>query len=126
MILSVSAWAQITVTSPSVRTPVKAAPDYATEVQRDPWDMNQKSDLGWGIFNTVEQPLSYLTNISFSGGLFQARTTDSDAKLSLLDSAYPGTAVLGKFGSNYPVNADKYTVLAMRMYVEPPLNYSPA
>ncbi|MCX6558873.1 MAG: hypothetical protein NTZ26_00020, partial [Candidatus Aminicenantes bacterium] len=133
IVLAVWGSAQITVTSPSVRTNVKAAPDYATEVLRDPWDMNERTDLGWRIFNTVEQYPSYLSNISFSGGLFSAVTaytpgggaTYSDANISILDSAYPGTAVIGKFGSNYPIDASKYTVLAIRMYLTPPISSWP-
>jgi len=123
-----TAWADISVISPSSRTEVKSNSDYADEVLHDRWDMNERTDLGWRIFNTVELPHSNLTNISFQNGIFSADsvytggTGDpnySDANIFILDSAYPGSAMLGKVGSNYPVNANKYTILAIRMYLEP-------
>ena len=113
-----SAFSAITVTAPSSRRSVKAAADFAEEVLLDRWDMNQRTDLGWRIFNTIEQPLSYLSNISFSGGIFSARTSGSDPNIFILDSAYSGSAMLGKVGKNYPINAGKYTHLALRLYIE--------
>jgi len=121
------------VTAPAVRDTVKAAPDYATETLRDRWDMNERTDLGFRIFNgvspwSVEQPPSYLTNIGFNGGLFTARSgatpggssTYSDVNISVLDSSYPGVDPHGnKFGSLFPINADKYRVLAFRMDLAP-------
>ena len=114
----------ITVTAPSSRRNVKAAADFADEVLLDRWDMNQRTDLGWRIFNTVEQPQSYLGNISFQNGIFSATTTltgppaYSDANIFILDSAYVGSAMLDKNGKRFPINADKYTQLALRMYIE--------
>ena len=122
-----SAFSQISVSSPSSRDALRACPDYADEVLRDRWDMNERTDLGWRIFNTVELPLSYLTNISFQNGLFSAQTVPtpggaadySDANISILDSAYLYSAMLGKTGKNFPINASQYTRLALRMYLSP-------
>ena len=132
LIFAAVAWGQITVTAPAAKVTVKAAPDYATEVLHDRWDMNQRTDLGWRIFNTVEMPLSNLSNISFSGGLFTATSVpaspgspDSDPNISILDSAYLGAADIGKFGVNYKIDASKYTVFAVRMYVPPPVHAWP-
>ncbi|MDH7513978.1 MAG: hypothetical protein QHH14_13610, partial [Clostridiales bacterium] len=119
---------QISVTSPSSREDIKACADYADEVLLDRWDMNERTDLGWRIYNTYELPLSYLTNITFSNGLFSARSErvpgwpepiTSDVNITILDSAYPNAVVIGKTGTKYPINADKYTILVMRMYLEP-------
>jgi hypothetical protein len=113
------------ITSPSSRDIVKACADYAEDVLHDRWDMNERTDLGWRIFNVVEQAPSYLTDISFSGGLFSARSVltslpdYSDVNISILDSAYLGAAPIGKFGINYPIDANKYKVFALRMYLEP-------
>ena len=117
----------ITVTSPSSQKNVKACADYSDEVFLDKWDMNERTDLGWRTFNTVEQPLSYLTNISFQNGIFSARSVYtpggsadySDANITLLDSHYLGSAPLGKIGTNFPIDASKYTTLALRMSIEP-------
>ena len=134
--VSSAAGAQIVVTAPvggNSTNRVKAAPDYATEVLYDRWDMNERTDLGWRIFNTVEEPKSYLTNISFSSGIFSATSQqlpggnvgDSDANISILDSAYWGASDIGKFGVNYKIDASKYTVFAVRMSVNPPINAWP-
>jgi len=126
-------FSQISVTSPSSRDEIRSCADYADKVLQDRWDMNERTDLGWRIFNTEELPKSYLRNILFNNGLFTAESVYksgkpdpdfSDANITILDSAYPGSAELGKVGSNYPIDADKYTVLAIRMYLEPDI-YGP-
>src|ERR1700722_2084004 len=73
-----SAWAQITVTAPNTNLTFKAADDFATETFQDPWDMNQMTDLGWYTFG-VDAPVSCLTNILFSGGIFSATTVSNTA-----------------------------------------------
>jgi len=120
--------ADVVVTSPSSRDEVKSCLDYADEVLLNRWDMNERTDLGWRIYNTYEQPLSYLSDISFSDGIFSAVSEytsgmtpplSSDVNITILDSAYPNAVVIGKTGSQYPIDADKYTILVLRMYLEP-------
>ena len=106
----------ITVTAPASTVNVAEGADYATQVLQDPWDMNQRTDLGWFLFS-ADSPPSSLTSLSFSGGIFSATTTSTDPLFFLLDSAIPGTANLGKTGAKYPIDASKYTVLAFRMSV---------
>jgi len=115
---------QISVQAPASRDDVKACADYADEVLHDRWDMNERTDLGWRTFNTVELPKSNLTGITFSGGIFSAvsSSTDPDANITLLDSHYPGSAELGKIGANFPIDAGRYRTLALRMYVPSPLS----
>jgi len=120
--------ADIIVTSPSSRDEVKSCSEYSDETLLDRWDMNERTDLGWRIYNTYELPLSYLSSISFAGGIFSAVSAytpgmtpplSSDVNISILDSAYPNAVVIGKTGKKYPINADKYTLLVLRMYIEP-------
>jgi len=122
--------AAIMVTSPTARTAVKSCAEFSDEVLRDKWDMNERTDLGWRIFNTVELPPSFLTNINFAGGIFSARTVAtpgipgtpsdySDMNVYILDSHYPGALPRGKDGTVYPITADKYTVLVLRMCLGP-------
>jgi hypothetical protein len=110
---------QITVTSPSSRDNVKAAADYADEILLDRWDMDKRTDPGWRIFNTIEMPTSGLTNISFSSGILSADTSGTDPNITLLDCGYPGSCFLGKNGTHFPINANKYTMLVIRMYLQP-------
>ncbi len=79
--------------------------------------MNERTDLGWHLWS-VDQPVSGITNPSFSGGIFSGTSTATgDPNFFLLDSGIPGAAQLGKIGTNYPIDANKYTVLAFRMSV---------
>ena len=77
-------------------------------------------------------PVSLLSNISFAG-MFSATSlpreapyqAESDANISILDSAYLGASDIGKFGVNSKIDASKYTVFAVRMYITPPINNWP-
>ena len=68
-----------TVTAPAANETIKAADDFATLTFQDPWDMSQMSDLGWFTYS-VDQPISNLTNIAVSGGIFSA-TSASNANI---------------------------------------------
>jgi hypothetical protein len=125
--LTTGGFSAITITSPAVQTNVKSCNEFSTDVLRDKWDMSRRTDLGWRIYNSVEEPRSFLTGISFSGGIFSARTVYtpggapnySDCNISILDSHYPGSVPIGKVGTAYPIDADKYTVLVMRASFDP-------
>jgi hypothetical protein len=109
--------AQITVTSPPAGvTAVGPADDFATRAFQDPWDMSQTSDLGWMTFG-VDQPAVNLSGISVSSGVFSATPPSNDPNFWLLDTWLPGSAVLGKIGKRFPVDAARYRVLVMRMRI---------
>jgi hypothetical protein len=109
------AFGQITVTSPAAgTTPVGPAEDYATRAFQDPWDMNEYSDLGWFTFGS-DQPLVNLSGISLTGGVFTGTPTNGDPNFWLLDTWLPGSAVLGKVGKVFPIDASKYRMLVLRM-----------
>lgn len=101
-------------------TNVKAADDFATRAFQDPWDMNQRTDLGWWLYGT-DAPASNFANPTFSGGIFSATMSGGGARLFLLDSDLvpesPATATVptGKTGGQYPIDATKYTHLVYRM-----------
>jgi hypothetical protein len=114
LVLTINQFAAITVTSPSSAAKVRAAEDFATAAFQDPWDMNQQTDLGWFIFDVVSGSRSNLTNISFSNGIFSA-SSSSDPQISILETGIIGTSFLGKIGTNYKIDADKYKILAYRM-----------
>jgi hypothetical protein len=106
----------ITVTAPgNGATTVASANDFATNVLQDPWDMNQRTDVGWWL-NSVDYPYAgSWSSTNFSGGVF-AGTVASNPYLWLLETSFAGAAPYGKFGINYPINADAYRWIAVRMY----------
>jgi len=94
---------------------VQSAEDFATRAFQDPWDMDDRTDLGWFLHST-DQPLSQMSSVSFSGGIFSANT-GSGANVFLLETGNPNAARIGKFGSNYPIDASTYRLMAIRMNV---------
>jgi len=46
-------FAAISVTSPEANEVIKSAEDFASASFQDPIDMNEQTDLGWFIFDTV-------------------------------------------------------------------------
>ena len=104
---------EIVVTSPAAKDTVKSCADYTEQVLFAHWDMNERTDLGWRIYNSLEMPLSYLKDIFFADGIFSALSVFSggsnpdysDAKVFILDSAYLGSAMLGRVGKNFPIDA---------------------
>jgi len=109
-----------TVTAPGAgANAVAAAKDFATTAFQDPWDMNQRTDLGW-FLNGTDQPEPSLSNVLFSNGVFSATSTSNDPILFVVETGYGGTAPIGKIGTNFPVNADTYKLYAMRMRVNTP------
>ena len=118
VICPLGAFAQTSVTLGGSST-VRAADDFATQAFQDPWDMSQKTDLG-PLLGSADQPASGFTNISFASGLFSGTTTASDANVWLLDTGNPNAAPVGRIGTNYPIDASTYKILAVRMSVQSP------
>jgi hypothetical protein len=94
---------------------VAAAEDFATRSFQDPWDMNERTDFGW-FLHGADLPSPQVTNISFSGGVFHA-TTGTSPNLFLLETGNPFAARLGRTGTNYPIDADTYKLIAIRMSI---------
>jgi hypothetical protein len=92
---------------------VASAEDFASRAFQDPWDMNERTDLGW-FLNGIDPPVSDLTNVSFANGLFSA-TTGTSPNVFLLESGNPQAARLGKTGTNYPIDANAYRLMAIRL-----------
>ena len=107
-----------TVTSIGSRD-VKAAQDFATRSFQDPWDMQQRTDFG-AFLDGTDQPQPNFSGISFAGGVFSATSSNNDPSLFLLDTGNPHAVTIGKTGSNHPIDASTYKVLAMRMHVNHP------
>jgi len=106
------------VTSPASNTTIKAADDFATRAFQDPWDMNQKTDVGPFLGSRDAGSSNWAPGFTFSGGLFSGTTTADDAQLWFLDTGNPLAVPVGKTGTNYPINASTYKVFAVRMTVQ--------
>lgn len=115
--LGINHFAAITVTSPSANEVIKSAEDFAAEVFQDPMDMNEQTDLGWFIYDVLSGSKSNLSNISFSNGIFSASAVSPGPEIQILETGVTSTCFLGKIGKNFKINADKYTILAYRMYL---------
>ncbi|MCP4221268.1 MAG: hypothetical protein GY765_41965 [bacterium] len=117
--MSVCVYSAIQVTSPSSNETIAAAEEFATEAFQDPWDMNEQTDLGWFIWDVVSGSKSNLSSVDFSNGVFSASSSSTDPNISILETgvgtAGNPTCYLGKIGTNFKIDADKYTVLAIRM-----------
>ena len=113
-LVSGSASAQITVTLGGASA-VASANDFATTVLQDPWDMNERTDVGWWL-NSVDMPFPGFSGTSFAGGMFSG-TVNSDPNLWLLESGLPNLPAIGKNGNTFSINADLYRVVALRMRI---------
>ena len=99
---------------------VAPANDFATRAFQDPWDMNERTDLGWWV-NSVDGPNNGFNQpVTFSGGVFSGVTANADPSIFLLESGSPFAAQVGKIGLNYPIDADTYKIIAFRMSVTTP------
>jgi hypothetical protein len=94
---------------------VASAEDFATRAFQDPWDMNERTDFGWFLHGT-DLPSPDLTNISFANGIFSA-TTGTSPNVFLLETGNPFAARLGKIGTNHPIDANTYRLLAIRLNI---------
>ena len=73
---------------------VAAANDFATTVLQDPWDMNQRTDVGWFV-NSVDLPLAGFSSATFASGLFSGRVAARSQSLAARNGI-AGAAPVGK------------------------------
>src|SRR5258708_37681706 len=91
------------VTSPATNTPIKPANDFATRAFQDPWDMNQKTDVGPFLGSNDVGSNGWAPGFTFSGGLFTGTTAAGDAQLWLLATGKPLAAPIGKTRPTFPM-----------------------
>lgn len=88
--------------------------EFATMVLGDPWDMNEHTDLAYYRRD------SQLNNSTFANGLYSAQMTGGlgAERITLLTAGAVNNTVMriGKIGYNFPINADKYRYLTLRLY----------
>src|SRR6185295_12424331 len=93
---------------------VPSAKEWATEVRQDPIDMNERSDLSW-MMHSIDQPAANLANITFSGSVFSATSTNTDPNIYILETGNPFANLLGRIGNVFPIDANLYRTFAIRM-----------
>jgi hypothetical protein len=88
--------------------------EFATMVLGDPWDMNEATDLSYYRRD------SQLNNSTFSDGVYSAQMTGGVGaeRITLLSAGAPNNTAMriGKIGYNYPIDANKYRYLTLRLY----------
>lgn len=107
--------AALTVTSPGADGVVLAELDeYATNVLGDPWDMDEATDLHY------YRAESQLTNSQFADGIYSAQLTAGNGgeRITLLTAGALDNAAMriGRTGYAFPINADHYRYLTLRLY----------
>lgn len=105
-----AAAASITVTSPpsgGVRVP--EGDDFATAALGDAWDMSEATDFA-GVIG--------FSGVNVAGGVWSGRVTHGPA-LTLLDpGVYATVHWKPKNGVESPIDADTYSILSFKMYVD--------
>ena len=107
----------ITITGPASPVTVKEGDDFATEVLGNPWDFNQKRDIGW------EENFSGST-VNVSNGIWSGTNETAGGYVfplfpgfarSLFSEGLEGDKSLPKLGINHKINASKYYYLSYRL-----------
>ena len=108
--VTASGQSTITVTFPSV---IAAGPDFATDVLRDPWDMNNIEDV-----SPDPGEIAGFTNFSVNSagnGLAGGRTAINDAGVMFLSRGIYGTVTAHKNGFSFPIDTSSYQKLSVRL-----------
>jgi hypothetical protein len=112
-LVSGSASAQITVTlgGPSA---VASAKDFATTVLQDPWDMNERTDVGWWL-HSVDMPFRAFRARCSQAACSRARYRPIEPLAARIGIAEPPGS--GQERQTFSINADLYRVVALRMRI---------
>lgn len=118
LLLTCNALAQsITLTGPSVSSTLKEGDDFATRVLQNPWDFNERRDIGWEE-NFAE------SSISVANGIWSGTNSAVAGVLFPLFPSFKGTIVneplaedksIPKFGIKHPIDAAKYNRLCYKL-----------
>lgn len=105
-------------TAPTTPVTVQEGDDFATNQLQNPWDFNERRDIGW------EESFSG-SSVGVSGGIWSGTAADAGAYFFPLFGGFkgsltqaeglPGDRELPRYGINHPVDTSRYTMMAMRM-----------
>lgn len=110
-----NAVASLTITAPGEGgAKLAEVNEFATDVLHDPWDMNEMSDLAY------IRSESHIANGTFSNGVYSGQMNHGGGgeRITLLTALAANHTALrvGKQGYAYPINADYYKYLTLRIY----------
>jgi hypothetical protein len=112
------------VAAPAGQIVMAAGRDWATTTFQKPVDMNQWTDISWWAYAN-DGPLPDLSGVAYGtctgGGLtstcFKATTATSQGNIWILETGNPTSARVGKTGDNFPIDANTYQTVAVRMRI---------
>jgi hypothetical protein len=112
-----------TMTSPATAKTILPSDEYATSVLRDPWNMAERTDLGWFTWGT-DLPASNMsskrmTTDGLGQSIFtgQPDTGSNDPSIFLLDPHPPGTTAFGRTGRTFPIATNRFVRLLVKMRI---------
>jgi len=111
----------VTITNPSGPVAFGETPEYATLVWNDPWDMSGPLDVRQLDSPKCVWPNHFNDNLSWCLDGFwcgQVRSDVGNPDLFLLHPGYRDAMHVGRTGQLRPINADYYTQLTFRMYID--------
>lgn len=108
----------ITLTSPLVNMEVNEGDDFATQVLRNPWDFDERRDIGW-----EEKYVGSSVGTSFGiwSGTYDGSTPGKSyvfplfpgfANTSVHTSGVEGDRAVPSLGAQYPIDSSKYYLLS--------------
>ena len=102
-------------------SPVLESADFATLVLRDPWDMQQYSDVSQFLNESGQQSL--VSNPAVADGLFTGQSVGDNsngntARFFPLFPGYRNTLPVGQIGQRYPIDSATYHCLYIAMKVD--------
>jgi hypothetical protein len=102
-------------------SPVPESADFASLEMRDPWDMQEYSDVSQYMNEGGQQSL--VTNPEVANGLFTGQSVGhigngNTTRFFPLFPGYANNTVFGKIGQRYPIDASTYHCLYIAMKVD--------
>lgn len=85
---------------------IREGNDYATQVLRDPWDMNEFTDISQYLNNSGQS--IYIQNIQVANGIFSASSATTDPQFTALFPGYNTAMLIGKTGHNFPIQSSVF------------------
>ncbi len=93
-------------------------PEYATLVWNDPWDMSDALDVRQLDSPHCVWPNHFDDSMICSPGMWCGQANHDNPDLFLLHPGYSGALHVGRNGHVRAIDADMYTQLTFRMYIE--------